>query len=100
MSLELPVIWLLHGRTCSGRLDVSADRLTLTSRERAFSFPLRSLASFAVERAPARRLHDLPVLSLRLAQGDTVAVASIGGPGSLHELAALVGSCQSLDNKT
>ena len=100
MSLELPVVWMLHGKTSSGRLDVSADRLTLTSKGRAFSFPLRSVASFAIERAPAERLRGLPALSLRLKQGETVAIASMGGFGSLQQLAAAVGARQPLGNGT
>lgn len=99
-SFVLPVVWVLHGKTSSGRLDVSADRVTLTSKGRAFSFPLRSIASFTIDRAPARRLRGLPVLSLRLNQGETVAVASMGGPGSLQQLAALVGARQPLANGT
>lgn len=100
MGLQLPVVWTLHGKTSSGRVDVSADRLTLTSKGRAFSFPLRCVASFGIERAPSLRLRGLPVLRLRLRQGDTVVVASMGGPGSLLQLAAVVGSRQPLANGT
>jgi hypothetical protein len=91
MRFELPVIWMLHGLTSAGRLDVAADRLTLTSGGRAFSFPLGSVASFAIERGPGQRLRGLPALSVRLKEGETVQVASLGGSGSLHQLAALVG---------
>jgi hypothetical protein len=51
VELQLPVIWSLHGTTSPGRLDVSRGRLALTSRERAFSFPLGSVATFMIERA-------------------------------------------------
>src|SRR5690242_12085064 len=88
MELQLPVIWTFHGTTSPGRLDVAAGRLELTSRRRAFAFPLGAVTAFMIDRAPARRLRGLPVLSLRLRGGDTVMVASMGGPGSLQELAA------------
>jgi hypothetical protein len=94
MGIQLPVIWVLHGKTSSGRLDVSDDRFTLTSRRRAFSFPLRAVTAFSVDRGPAERLRGLPVLSLRLADGETVSVASMDGAGSLHQLTALVGGRQ------
>jgi hypothetical protein len=94
MGLQLPVIWVLYGKTSSGLLDVSDDRFTLTSKRRAFSFPLGSVTAFSVDRAPAQRVRGLPVLSLRLAEGETVAVASMDGAGSLQQLAVLVGGRQ------
>jgi hypothetical protein len=100
MELQLPVIWMLHGTTSPGRVDVSHGRLELTSRRRAFGFPLGSVAAFMIDRAPARRLRGLPVLSLRLVGGETVTVASMGGPGSLQDLAAAVGGCQTAASGT
>jgi hypothetical protein len=100
VDYQLPVIWDLHGTTSSGRLDVSHGRLALTSRGRAFAFPLGEVAAFMIERGPARRLRGLPVLSLRLVGGETVTVASMGGPGSLQELAAVVGDSQAALNGT
>jgi hypothetical protein len=94
MELQLPVIWTLHETTSSGRLEVSHRRLMLTSRGRAFAFPLASVATFMIERRPAQRLRGLPTLSLRLAGGDTVSIASMGGPGSLQDVAAVVGGRQ------
>lgn len=94
MEFQLPVIWALHGTTTSGRLDVSHGRIELTSRRRAFAIPLGSIAAFMIERGPARRLRGLPVLSLQLDGGDTVTVASMGGPGSLQDLANVVGGRQ------
>jgi hypothetical protein len=90
MELQLPVIWTLLGTTSPGRLEVLHGRLALTSRERAFAFPLESVAAFTIERGPARRLRGLPMLSLRLVGGDTVSIASMGGPGSLQDVAAAV----------
>lgn len=94
------MIWTLHGKTLPGRVDVSRGRLELTSRGRAFAFPLGSVAAFMIDRNPAHRLRGLPVLSVRLAAGDTVAVASMGGPGSLQDLAAAVGGYQAAASGT
>ena len=94
MELQLPVIWTLHGTTSPGRLEVSQGRLALISRGRTLAFPLGSVATFMIERGLARRLRGMPVLSLRLVDGDTVSIASMGGPGSLQVLAGVVGGCQ------
>jgi len=100
MDLQLPVIWTLHGTTSPGRVDISSDRLELTSRDRAFSFPLGSVAAYTIDRSPTRRLRGLPVLSVRLVEGDTVGVASMGGPGSLQDLAAAVAEPQAVASGT
>jgi hypothetical protein len=94
MELQLPVVWMLNGTILSGRLEVSHRRLVLTSRGRAFAFPLGSVATYMIERRPAQRLRGLPTLSLRLVGGDTLSIASMGGPGSLQDLAAVVGGRQ------
>ncbi len=94
MGLQLPVVWVLHGKTSSGRLDASDDRFMLTSKRRAFSFPLQSVTAFSIDRAPAQRVRGLPVLSLRLTDGETVSIASMDGAGSLQQLAALVSGRQ------
>ena len=100
MELQLPVIWTLHGTTSPGRVDVSRGRLELTSRGRAFAFPLGSVVTSMIERSPARRLRGLPVLSVGLAGGDTVTVASMGGPGSLQDLAVAVGEAHAVASGT
>ena len=100
MDLQLPVIWTLHGTTLPGRVDVSGERVELTSRGRAFAFPLDLVSNFTIDRAPARRLRGLPVLCLRLVGGEAVAVASMGGPGSLQDLAAAVGGHQPRETGT
>jgi hypothetical protein len=94
MDIQLPVIWKMQGTTSAGRLDLSRGRLVLTSRGRALDFPLGSVAASTIERGAARRLRGLPVLSLVLDTGETVSVASMGGPGSLQDLAAAVGRRQ------
>jgi hypothetical protein len=100
MDLQLPVIWTLNGTTSSGRADVSRDRFELTSRHRAFAFPLGSVVAAMIERSPARRVRGLPALSLRLAGGDVVYVASMGGPGSLRDLASAVADAQACESGT
>ena len=100
MVFQLPVIWTLHGTTSPGRVEVLRDRIEFTSRSRVFAFPLGSVAAFMVDRSAARRLRGLPVLSLRLYGGETVDVASMGGPGSLQDLAAAVGRGQAAGSGT
>lgn len=94
MSFTLPVIWSHDGATHAGRLDATSDRLTLDSRGESFSFAPASVSSFVIERSPADRLRGLPALRLSLAGGEVVRIASMGGAGSLHELAALLGGRQ------
>lgn len=100
MRFELPVIWTSHDAISTGRLEVADDRVVLAARDRTFSFPLDSVVTSVVERGPARRLRGLPILSLRLAQGDCVEIASLGGAGSLHELALRVGARQAVASGT
>lgn len=100
MDLQLPVIWSLYGTTTPGRVEVSPNRLTFTSRGRAFALPLASIAEFVIERGPSRRLRGLPVLSLSLVGGDIVGVASMGGAGSLQDLTALVAGRQMVASGT
>jgi len=100
MRPELPVVWKLHDTTCAGGLRIDDDRVTLTSKGQTLCFSGGSISSFAVERAPAERLRGLPVLCLRLDGGIAVRVASLGGAGSLHELAALIGGRQPVPTGT
>jgi hypothetical protein len=94
MRYELPVIWTTNGATHAGRLELVADQMKLISKGETISFGTASVAAFAIERAPEQRLRCLPVLSLKLADGDVVRVASMGGAGSLHELASRLGARQ------
>jgi hypothetical protein len=90
MKKTFPVIWALHDRTHTGKLEVSEDRLELTSRDHTLSFPGDSVTHYAVERRADARIRGLPAITVRLAGGETVRIASLGGPGSLHEIAAMV----------
>ena len=94
MGRTLPVIWSLHGLTYTGGLEIDGERYTLTGRTRTFAFLPSEITTSAVLRGPADRLRGLPVLKIGLGTGDVVHVASLGGAGSLLELAALVGARQ------
>jgi hypothetical protein len=94
MRFELPVIWAFHGTTSTGRIELDDDRLTLASRNRTLSFRFASVAMFGIERATGRRLRGLPAMVIRLREGDVVRVASLGGVGSLHQLATVVGTAR------
>jgi hypothetical protein len=100
MSSELPVVWNVHDATYAGALRLGDDGLTLTSKTRTLAVPGGSIAALTIERAPGQRLRGLPVLRLRLGGGVDVRVASLGGAGSLHELAASLASCQALATGT
>lgn len=91
MRFTLPVVWSLHGATYTGRLEAVGDRLTLTSRSRTFGFRTESISRYSIIRGASERIRGLPVLLLQLAGGETLRIASMGGAGSLHELAARVG---------
>ena len=96
MSADLPVVWNVHDATYAGGLQLGRDRLTLTSKSYTLSVPGHSIASLTIERAPGQRLRGLPVLRLCLAGGVDVRVASLGGAGSLHELAASLATRQTV----
>jgi hypothetical protein len=84
------VTWSQDGLLESGRLETYRDRLELHGRSSATVIPFTAVADAAIERGPADRLHGLAVLTLRLGDGGTVRIASLEGPGVLHELCALV----------
>src|SRR6478752_4582746 len=90
MRKTFPVVWALHGRTHTGKLEVLKERLELSSRGHTLSFPLRAVAHFTVERGADTRIRGLTAVTIRLAGGDVVRVASLGGAGSLHEIARLL----------
>jgi hypothetical protein len=90
MLKSFPVIWALHGQTRSGKLEVSRERMELSSRGYTFGFARNAVAHSAVERGPDARIRGLPAITVRLAGGEVVRFASLGGAGSLHEVAALL----------
>ena len=77
-------------RTHPGKLEVLKERVGLTSRGYTFFFPREAVADFVVERDVGSRIRGLPVVTIRLVGGEVVRVASLGGAGSLHEIAQLL----------
>jgi hypothetical protein len=100
MRFTLPVIWSHEETTRAGLLEASEERVTLSAREGSFAFGLDSVETFTIERGPTERIRGLPALCVRLAGGDVVRIASMGGAGSLHELSALLGRRQPAVNGT
>lgn len=94
MRFELPVIWRVEGATHAGRLTLDDERITLTAKTETLAFDTAAVEAFAIERAPAQRLRGMPVLAVTTGRGEVVRVASLGGGGSLQELASLVGAGQ------
>jgi|SRR4051794_15609871 hypothetical protein len=90
MRTSFPVVWALHGDTHTGKLEVARGRIELSSRGHTLGFARASVARFAVERGAEARIRGLPAITLSLAGGDVVRIASLGGAGSLHEVAALL----------
>jgi hypothetical protein len=100
MRFTLPVVWSHAGATRAGLLVAFEGRVTLSAREGSFAFGLDSVETFTIERGPAERIRGLPALCVRLAGGDVLRIASMGGAGSLHELSALLGRRQPAVNGT
>jgi hypothetical protein len=94
MRKTFPVVWALHRRTHTGKLEAFAERLELSSRGYTLSFPRGSVTDFMVERGAGKRIRGLAAITIRLAGGDVVQVASLGGAGSLHEIAELLATSE------
>jgi hypothetical protein len=84
----LAVLWSFGSTVCSGRLEVRSDRVHLLGRSRQLVVPLASIVDATILRGQGERLRGLPVLSLQLAGGGAVRVASFEGTAALHEVAA------------
>jgi hypothetical protein len=81
------VVWSSGGEVGSGRLDPFPDRLELCGREPTFSIAFSELLGAVIARSKGDRLRGLPVLVLRGRGGTSLRIASLEGPGRLHELA-------------
>jgi hypothetical protein len=90
MRRSTPAIWALHGQVHTGSFELRDRQLHLTGRRHTFSAPLSSIQDSTIERGPADRLRGLPVLTLLLADGEKLRLASLAGAGTLGELAALI----------
>lgn len=90
MRRRYAVAWTQDAELASGRLDAYHDRFELHGRTETTVVPFNSVRVVAIERGPADRLRGLPVLALWLDDGRVVRIASLEGPGVLHELSGLV----------
>jgi hypothetical protein len=90
------VLWTLHGAVHAGSVEALADRLAFRTRGRAAAVPFDSIAQFTIERGRSVRIHGLPVLTLFLAEGDVMRLASLEGVGVLHEICAVLAPPQAL----
>ena len=90
MKSSTPVLWTFHGETFLGVLDLTSDRLLLSSRRRTFSCPFTGVAGAQLERGPAERIRGLPAVRMVLANGDELRLASLAGAGSAQELTAQI----------
>jgi hypothetical protein len=81
------VVWRDGDNGGSGRLDTHRDRFDLSGRENSLSIPFSGLLGATIVRNVAERLRGLPVLLLRRVDGTSIRIASLEGPGVLHELA-------------
>ena len=60
MRKTFPVLWSLHGDTHTGKLEVTKERIELTSRGYTFAFPRDSVIHFVVERGARHESGDSP----------------------------------------
>jgi len=81
------VVWSEGETLGSGRLEACGDRFELQGRETRLSIAFSDLAGASISRRAADRLRGLPVLLLRRRDREPVRIASLEGPGVLHELA-------------
>jgi len=81
------VLWSDGDTVGSGRLEASGNRFELHGRETRVSIPFSDVASASISRRQVDRLRGLPVLLLRRGGREPVRIASLEGPGVLHELA-------------
>jgi len=87
MKGSYAVVWRDDGGVGSGRLEPRAESFELSGRGRSLSILFSGLTGASIARAPAERLRGLPVLRLLTRGGAAISVASLEGPGVLHELA-------------
>jgi hypothetical protein len=85
------VVWSVGDVVVSGNLEIHADGLELYGRDGSISVPSARLAGAWISRRRADRLHGLPALVLSPVGGaPSIRLASLEGPGVLHELAGHV----------
>ena len=87
MERSYAVVWSNGQELRSGRLEPRADRFELHGRDSRFSILFSDLTCASIARSEADRLRGLAVLLLRRDDCAPVRIASLEGPGVLHELA-------------
>jgi hypothetical protein len=90
MARSYAVVWSDGDELGSGRLEACGDRFELHGRETRLSIPFSEVAGASIARRQVDRLRGLPVLLLRRGESGPVRIASLEGPGVLHELARYV----------
>jgi len=90
MRKTFPVLWSLHGEPLTGKLEVTKERIELTSRDYTLGFPRDSVANFVIERGAETRIRGLTPITLHLVGEHVLRIASLGGAGSLHEISSLL----------
>ena len=81
------VVWSNGTELASGRLELHPDRFELHGRDDELAIAFSDLTGASIARRQADRLRGLAVLLLNLRDGGQVRIASLEGPGVLHELA-------------
>jgi hypothetical protein len=85
------VLWSgCEGDIGSGRLELVADRVELSSRGDLVTVQLGDVTGARIARGAGDRLRGLPVLALACAGGEPFRIACLEGTGALYEIAALV----------
>jgi hypothetical protein len=85
------VLWSgREGKIGSGRLELVADRVELSSGRDLVTVQLGEVTGSRIARGVGDRLRGLPVLALASTGGEPFRIASLEGTGALYEIAALV----------
>lgn len=81
------VVWIGDGGVVHvGRLELTPDGLGLAGAVE-LEIPFAGIVGLHVGRSPDERIGGRQTLVLDLAEGGRVRIASVGEPGTLHELA-------------
>jgi hypothetical protein len=86
MKRSYAVAWSKEEELGSGRLEPHGDHFELHGRGVDFAIRFSDLTGASIARRQADRLRGLPVLLLQYADGGSIRIASLEGPGVLSEL--------------
>ena len=90
MARKLPVVWSFRDEEHAGALELVDGRIVLQAARGAMGLSLANVVHASVERGAAARLRGLPVVRLVTRGELVVCIASLGGAGTLHELAQIL----------